>query len=448
MKEEKDLERLFRERFKDYEATPERDLWAGIEDRLDRSSGRKPVPFYRKRWAAIAAVLAGALFGGGSLLFPPQEAATIPENITVSPGDTKAGPLNTPFVFTPDDSGDTRENTEEDALIQQEFQGEALTNSPGKSATEGSSLTNQDASSSAFPYGYASSLFLNSVSYITANELPGSDLFLPEQNQLTEDSEKASLLEYLAEKDDEEDKDRQPITKWAVNPAVAPVYYGSLSSNSPIEPALNGHSKNGETHLSYGVNVAYTVNPKLSLRTGVNRVTMGYVTNNVSFSPSAGPEVMAGNIDYAGNNLNIIINDLGRRPQNAFIPDVPKANLVYNGDMAQRMGYLEVPLELKYRMAGKRLGLHIIGGVSSLFLVDNSILLQSETLNTELGSATNLNTMNFSTNLGLGLDYRFTNALFFNLEPMFKYQWNTFSGDDGGFSPYLLGVYTGFSFRF
>jgi hypothetical protein len=96
----------------------------------------------------------------------------------------------------------------------------------------------------------------------------------------------------------------------------------------------------------------------------------------------------------------------------------------------------------------KRFGVDLIGGVSSLFLVDNAVLLESNELITEVGEANNINSMNFSANFGMGLNYKFSPKIQINVEPVFKYQLNTFSNVSGNFRPYSIGVYSGFSFRF
>jgi hypothetical protein len=128
--------------------------------------------------------------------------------------------------------------------------------------------------------------------------------------------------------------------------------------------------------------------------------------------------------------------------------DVTGKNPTRLGTMGQQMGYLEVPLELNYALLNRKFGVNIIGGVSSLFLTDNSVVLESSGQTTEFGEANNINSVNFSTNLGLGLDYKFTPKLKFNVEPVFKYQLNTFSNTSGNFNPYSLGVYSGFTFKF
>ena len=452
MKEEKDLERLYRERFKDFEASPARDLWTGIEDQLNASDNRKTIPLFWKRALGVAAVLGVAFFGARSFLNTPDQNQEVNTTIIASPSQQTSPPREQSKDETSTQGSSTPEplneviatSSREGSYSNEETQNQNHTVGNQNSLNQREAV-NSSENTQSFAYGYTSEIYLPSTPIVLYQDDVLTTGKMPENRpDLTQ--EDASLLDF-AVKDEEKIKENT-AANWAVYPAVAPVYYGSLNNGSPIEPGLSDHSKSGETHLSYGINVAYHLNKKLSLRTGVNRVTMGYTTNDVSFTPSASPAARVGNIDYASSNLNIIINDLGRRPQSAFLPDVPKANLRYSGDMAQRLGYVEVPLELKYKMVGNKIGLHLIGGLSSLFLVDNSIMLQSETLNTELGTGTNVNSLNFSTNLGVGVDYRFSDALLFNLEPMFKYQWNTFSGDTGGFSPYLLGVYTGFSFRF
>ncbi|NJW54466.1 hypothetical protein HC175_16270 [Salinimicrobium sp. CDJ15-91] len=63
---------------------------------------------------------------------------------------------------------------------------------------------------------------------------------------------------------------------------------------------------------------------------------------------------------------------------------------------------------------------------------------------TDFGEAQNLNEISFSANLGLGVYYNFSPKIRLNLEPMFKYQLNTF---DHGNSHYF-GIYSGLSYQF
>ncbi len=116
--------------------------------------------------------------------------------------------------------------------------------------------------------------------------------------------------------------------------------------------------------------------------------------------------------------------------------------------MIQQFGYLEIPLELNYSLLDRDFGISLVGGFSSLFLTNNAVLLEADGLNTEIGEANNINDVNFSSNIGFGLNYKFTPKIKLNIEPVFKYQLNTFSNSAGDFKPFSVGIYSGFNFKF
>ena len=274
---------------------------------------------------------------------------------------------------------------------------------------------------------------------------------------------KKSLLDVAEEQQKEkeiEEVAEATYNKWSINPNVAPVYYNTIGNGSPINSQFSDNSKEGAINMSYGINIAYQLNNRLSIRSGVNKVDYGYSTKGIEFTSSTQGAVM-GTVNYSAraSNIKIIDNytsnasDASQSPtSNSFnsldVLESTSAIDVFEGSMNQQFGYLEIPLELKYRVLNKKFGVNIIGGVSSLFLTKNQITVESNSLVTEIGEANNLSNTNFSTNVGFGFDYSFTKNLQLNLEPMFKYQLNAFSNNDGGFKPYSLGIYTGLNFKF
>lgn len=272
----------------------------------------------------------------------------------------------------------------------------------------------------------------------------------------TEDlpSTKKSILEGIEENEVVE-VGKTPHGKWSAGPSIAPVYFNGMGEGSPINSILASNSKTGGVTLSYGITVAYEISKKLSVRSGIHKVDYGYNTNDVSFTSSfnASTGSQIRNINYSSDSQSIILNDpksenVIPKPGSVFAMDVTGKNPTRLGTMGQQMAYLEVPLELNYALLDRKFGVNIIGGVSSLFLTDNSVVLESSGQTTEFGEANNVNSVNFSTNLGLGLNYKFTPRLKFNVEPVFKYQLNTFSNTSGNFNPYSLGVYSGFTLKF
>ncbi|CAM3412275.1 outer membrane beta-barrel protein [Zobellia roscoffensis] len=270
-----------------------------------------------------------------------------------------------------------------------------------------------------------------------------------------EENEMKSIFDEIEA--EEEIVSTEKTGRWSAGPNVAPVYYNAIGDGSPVNSIFNENSKSGNTNLSYGLTVAYALNDKLSIRSGLNKVDYGYDTNDVGFTSTlqeASSEKIQ-NINYASTAKNIVVTG-----QNSNFNSLANADAMFafevtdanpnqrNGTMAQQFGYLEVPLELDYALIDRKFGLNILGGVSSLFLIDNSVTLTSGELTTEIGEANNVNSVNFSTNIGFGVNYKFTPKIRFNVEPVFKYQLNTFSDVSGDFNPFTIGVYSGLNFKF
>lgn len=259
------------------------------------------------------------------------------------------------------------------------------------------------------------------------------------------------LEKLLQEKLKGEDKDKKeladatPQDRWALKPQVAPVYYSSLSNGSPIDAQFASNSKTYDNNMSYGLGVNYAVNNRLHIRSGVNTVDLSYSTHGIEFYASLNDQT--NNVSTA-KNANVVVQNT-RPPSAVTITADQLPQQKFNGSMVQKMGYIEVPLELSYALVNKKFGIDVIGGVSTLFLNNNNIYVTStQGYNVEVGEAENLNDVHFSTNFGVGFKYRFWKSFQANFEPTFKYQLNTFSGDAGNFKPYFIGLYSGISFSF
>ena len=154
----------------------------------------------------------------------------------------------------------------------------------------------------------------------------------------------------------------------------------------------------------------------------------GYDTNDVVFTSSltTSTNQLIDNITYAQTSRNLVVESKSNSSSFATNNDAGIGGQAQplEGRMVQQLGYVEVPLEL------------------------NSVILESNQLMTEMGEANNANDVNFSTNIGLGFNYEISQRLQLNVEPIFKYQLNTFSESAGNFRPYAVGVYSGLNFRF
>lgn len=260
-------------------------------------------------------------------------------------------------------------------------------------------------------------------------------------------------LEKLLREKEAGDKDKQlaenAAGKWNIKPQVAPVFYNSLSNGSPIDGQFASNSKNYDKDLSVGVGLNYALSDRLSIRSGVNTVNLNYATQDIQFYASL--EGSTANVSAKGvrtaRNASIVVTTRSEGFADGFATNAMRDG--YNGSMVQTTGYIEVPLEMSYALLQKRFGIHVIGGVSTLFLNQNKVsVVSTQGLATDVGEAQNLNDIHFSTNVGLGFKYRIFKALEANFEPTFKYQVNTYSRDAGSFKPYFIGLYSGISFSF
>ena len=120
----------------------------------------------------------------------------------------------------------------------------------------------------------------------------------------------------------------------------------------------------------------------------------------------------------------------------------------YDGSLKQQINFVEIPVELSYKILDKKFGIDLIGGMSTLFLTENNVSLVSSGQEMSIGKANNLNEIHFSSNVGLGFKYNFWGNFNANFQPMFKYQINTFNENSGDFKPYFIGLYSGVSFSF
>ena len=269
---------------------------------------------------------------------------------------------------------------------------------------------------------------------------------------------KRSLIDVVNEQNKEKEaeaiaKNDTPNARWNVAPNVAPVYYSSLGNGSSLDPSFSDNPQNSDINISYGVNVAYHITDKLSVRSGVNNVNLSYSTSGLELG--TGPVSAAlKSINYGDRSSVVIAVDKGTLAAQPANPDgsgfgniIPKST---SGEAAisQNISYYEVPLELKYALVDNRFGINMIGGFSTLFLGNNEVTVEAGNFSEFLGEANNLNSLSFTTNIGVGFDYSISKKLKFNIEPMFKYQLNPYSDSSVNYKPYFLGVYSGLSFKF
>lgn len=488
MSDKKNIDRLFQEKFKDFEAFPPEQVWQNIEKELQKKKKKRVVPI----WWYYGGIAASILLFATIVFFFNKSAEedfknnpaivneeVIKQNTTINdnlPKDNFIKQNQTVSQIEKKEQNAERKvkNSVEDNIEKKTFNEKinfkkqkhnqtrvAETKNRSKIYLKeektlplDTELSNKDENISKNESQLVSNDFDNNEQPLKTQELEKFVNKKPAQGVLENKDSSAVVinleqnpLEKLLEEKEQKNKtktDEEKINRWQVATQIAPVYFNSLTSGSPLDAQFADNTKSYQNTLSVGVGVNYAINTKITIRTGVNSLLLDYNTNDVSFYADMNARTMR-NITQNLPGAMMAIEDVN--PQGTGIVEafVPGREF---GSINQRIGFVEVPLEVSYKIVDKKFGFQIIGGLSTLFLTQNEIALISPDFNTAFGEATNLNNIHFSSNLGLGFSYKFWKSFRANLEPTFKYQMNTFSNDAGNFRPYFIGLYSGISYSF
>ena len=470
MKDEHNIDRLFQESFKDFEASPPENAWGNIERRLKADSGRKPIPLWRRLTAAVA-VIALLIFAVSQWYISPKlanpaitdnstngiEGNTTEESDEIIPNQ-EANPIV--LASSSDDKNESQQGEEKgtpNENVVSTILNPSIASNDGQAIAMAKSV---DANSASELKASKSLNVSNSKDVIPAQSLSSSVISFPQGLTFTQlyDSDKdnqikdeQSLIEVskLLALEDEKRKTQQSKAEfepsWSIKPQVSPVFYGNMASGSSIDENLAQNNSQGEVDLSYGLNVGYQLTEKIKIRTGINRVNLNYTTNDLFVLPGADIASLS-NVNSADGVIASVVTS---QQLDAIVDSQQFGRQeAIASDLRQSIGFIEFPLEVEYRLLDKKFGINIIGGASTFLLNDNSLDIINNQGTTSIGEANNINDLSFSTNLALGFDYMLSNRFLLNLEPTFKYQLNTFESGTTEFQPYFLGIYTGLIFKF
>lgn len=518
MRDKKHIDRLFQEGLKDFEATPSNAVWENIEAELNKDKKKRRIIPIWWRYAGVAALLLVFLTLGINTLYNTSEDNIEQEIVDTKSKNTpeleKTSVTNENHLNTHTNSAISNNTSEEEENTLKSETDHHINNQNTNKHTPNTTVastiahvestenanhiqnsTKKQNTSSSLVKGETKTLHTNTNNTIAreaSEENNGTsttplalnptktDITTKENaivnnvatsknddtentlaNNTVKPNEKNSLtIEEALDKNKDLIKDESPIDRWSLAANAAPVYFNTTGKGSSIDPQFNSNSKTGEVNMSYGVTASYAVNKRLRIRSGVNRVNLGYNTNDVVGYQAIGVSANASTLQNISKSNNTSNNDfvttnsassesLSLISANNLTEKSASSLKTTNSSINQSLGYIEVPLELQYALINRKFGVNVIGGFSSLFLNNNEVFSETQDGNrTFLGEANNLNKISYSANFGLGLNYQVSKKIGLNLEPMLKYQINTFNNTSGDFQPFFVGVYTGIGFKF
>lgn len=252
--------------------------------------------------------------------------------------------------------------------------------------------------------------------------------------------------------------------RWSIAAMASPTYYSRFNSDNGPSKQLMAKE---QPLISYsgGVAVSYKINKKFSIQTGIYYSSLGQEVDGVNsfsgfkqYNNTKGDhnfEVLtsSGSVYIHNPDVFILADGPGERIMTAYTSDVfdpKKANLQYiDNTIIQNFSYLELPIVMKYRFIDKAIDFNLIGGISYGLLVNNSAYARVDGTEYPFGNTEGLNLLTLSSSIGMGMEYSISNKLSLNFEPTFRYYLNPFNEFTGSKNhPYSFGAFSGLSYKF
>lgn len=428
----KKIDNLFQEQLKNLEVSPNKRVWNNIEAKLKKKK-RKVFPFWWFSGAVASIILLTFIFSEYSSIENPKFNVNPDKTITIIPERET-------IINNKIDSLDLKNNRKNEILLSKEDN--VIKVDKNKIIIQNSRSQKEIYK----PRKRKKSLILNYNSIATNFRIvpQESPLKISKRTTIKYNDKKLDIASVI--RTEENANDNKPENNWSIAPSFAVLKSNSLSDTSPINVSLS-ESTSGENSYSYGVQVAYQINKKWSIQSGIHLQENSYANNQVSVNSSSERNPFAtafSNGDVFSFNKN---NDITESTQ-LLGNSVLNAGNSNTGNISQNYGYVEIPIEVKYNFSNSnKLQTQFVTGFSTLFLNKNEVILDTQNFSRTLEAA-NLNNINFSGNIGFDFNYNLSKKIALNLNPMFKVQLNTFSNNSNGFAPFNIGIYTGIKYQF
>lgn len=444
----KHIDRIFQESFKDFETQPSHEVWNNIEAQI-KTKKKRILPLWFKT-AGVAASLLLA-FSLGYLLQPnPTNASTSVTNLNDDDANIEIQTQpNTQFEKANQLLNQLIEQT---AFMTKTGVGFTSSVASNTASTQNNQLQNEMASNkpASFVLVDAASKEDNNQSESSLSAVLNDSLQHNfNLNEQTSAENEITSVEKSAEKKHQFDDlfDDNEITevstssnKWFLKPVLSPIFNSGNNASSALGAEVADNQSSGDVSFSYGMQIGFQLNNKWSIRTGINQVNTSYTTQDVIYAPAASALMPEGS--------NSAYGLFGEEYYATSISTLEARIVTQEGSLSQQMNYIEIPLEIEYAILEGKFGISLTGGASTFLLTDNGLTMNTLQGRLQVGEAQNLSQTSFSTNVGVGINYKINQKLRFHVEPALKYQINTFQGSNLNFNPYFFGVYSGLQFQF
>ncbi len=473
MKNNIDIDNLFRDHIRDGEAAPSHYVWGDIKDKLDGQKRRKNTVFILRIAASVViAVGLGFVYlmlnntgkhNGKAITvnvvkkqagsdkpntYKNDSGKTDYKNINVADRENSALALsseNSRNVKTVIVSKDSRNKViqRNNNIQKPEITGPVKNNEP----LIADNIKKQDSVSNEIKETIAE----NPVVYDNskhADSIPSNYIA-----QYKIDSIKNSFIV-------QEEENKSKKHRWQIAGQGSPIYAyrtggQDQNQNQDIVGISGEQIESTEKPLisfSTGVNLKCQINDRLSVESGLYYSKIGQNTDNFVAYKYENDNSNSYSVNTSSGNVScdsVMVTSMSSFTVDSMSiygnQDI-SAEMISNYRLVQNFEYLEIPLLVSYKILSKKISLNVSGGLNANVLVGNkAFILDDDKKN--VGKTENMNSLLCSSTLGVGVEYLISENLAFNIEPAFKYYLTTITPATKS-NNYYFALYTGISYMF
>jgi cytoskeletal protein RodZ len=259
-------------------------------------------------------------------------------------------------------------------------------------------------------------------------------------------------------------------TEWLIGGQAGPQYsYRNITSSYYDAAAITERNNTESGIIAYagGVNIELQPKGRFSVESGIyyskigseqvaKRNTQKTILENNSTPPDSwGNEFVSTSISYRFPNSSVKINTTGNSGSTLKEQPIGADNYQFDNENSALIPttryyeYIEIPLIAKYAILDRKIGVHLLGGVSTNLMVNNSGLVDDPDFGPTTIETDDVNNFSFSSTFGLGVSYAITSKINMSLEPQFKYFLSKQTHNSYiDVHPYSIGVFTGVKYLF
>ncbi|MCK4631591.1 MAG: outer membrane beta-barrel protein, partial [Bacteroidales bacterium] len=231
---------------------------------------------------------------------------------------------------------------------------------------------------------------------------------------------------------------------WSFGAKFSPLYTSRNITMSMPDNYMEMYDnvEEGIIAFSGGFNFKYKPTDRISIHTGLFYSRMGQkITDLVAYDV---PPYIVSILPDDGKGANNIMlsSSFGTVvvPENLYIKDMTIARVIYNdkyslenfdpdkfglegfdSEIKQSFEYIEIPLLISYKVIDRIIDFQLLGGVSTNLLVGNNVFTEFDGQRISLGKTADISKISYSSVVGFGIEYGFSDQLSFSIEPTFKY---------------------------